>query len=152
MREALAIPTATLSCAATAAISAAAAAWWFERGAGDDRIDFGLALFFAFGLSIPYVVIIGLPIGLFLVHKQLFRPFPALVAGTVAASPLPFILLISALSPWPPQLADVRSALIFLVIASIAGAVSGLVFYGTHRLVSPNNSFKPRPLRGSATW
>ena len=147
MREALALPVATFVCAATAAISTTSATWFLWFNGPVDRIDIGLTVFFAFAVCIPYVKVIGLPIGLFLVHKRMFRPVPALIAGAVAASPVPMLFLISALTSEPDGTAI---ALACLVAAIPSGAVSGLAFYWAHRLMSPNNSFKPNPLRGSA--
>lgn len=147
MREALALPVATLVCAATAAISATLATWFLWFNVTVDRMDIGLTAFFAFAVCIPYVMVIGLPIGLFLVRRRMFRAVPALIAGAIAASPAPVFFLISALVSEPDGTAI---ALAFLVVAILSGAASGLAFYWAHRLMSPNSSFKPNPLRGSA--
>ena len=92
-------------------------------------------------------MIVGLPLGLFLVHKRMFRAWPALVAGAVAAVPVPLFVLVTTLFREPD---GVALASAFLLMAALSGAISGLAFYWTHRLMSPNNSFKPNPLRGSA--
>jgi uncharacterized protein YneF (UPF0154 family) len=147
MRQALALPLATLICAGTAAIMATAIAWLLWLNVPADRVDLGFTAFVAFVVCIPYVMIVGLPIGLFLVHKRMFRAVPALIAGAIAASPIPLISLVSAVIRKPHEAAF---ALTFLLMAIFSGALSGLAFYWTHRLMSPNNSFKPNPLRGSA--
>ena len=147
MRQALALPLATIICAGTAAITATLTAWLMWLNVPADRIDLGFTAFVAFVVCIPYVMIVGLPIGLFLVHKRMFRAVPALIAGAIAASPIPLISLVSALIREPD---GVALAFTFLLMAIFAGAISGLAFYWTHRFMSPNNSFKPNPLRGSA--
>lgn len=147
MREVLALPVATLVCAATAAISATMTTWFLWLNVTVDRMDIGLTASFAFAVCIPYVMVIGLPIGLFLVHKRMFRAVPALIARAIAASPVPMFFLISALIS---ESDGIAFALAFLVVAIPSGAVSGLAFYWAHRLMSPNSSFKPKPVRGSA--
>lgn len=146
VREALALPVATFSCSAMAACLLAALAWGAGPHAPLIRGDFGVMVFLAFAVCLPYVVIVGLPVGLLLVHKRMFRAVPAFVAGAIAASPLPLILLASAF--WGSISAgEVGIAFAFLLVASLVGGFSGLAFYWTHRFMSPEHQLNPAPIR-----
>jgi hypothetical protein len=136
MREALALPVATFSCSAMAACLLATLAWGIGPHAPLIRGDFGVMVFLAFAVCLPYVVIVGLPVGLFLVHKRMFRAIPALVAGAVAASPIPLLIVASTFSG-PISYEGIGFSVAFILFAALSGAISGLVFYWTHRLMSP---------------
>lgn len=142
LREALALPVATFSCSAMAACLLAATAWGAGPHAPLVKGDFGVMVFLAFVVCLPYVVIVGLPVGLFLVHKRMFRAIPALVAGAIAASPLPLIFLASAFFG-PISAGEVGVAVAFLLVASVVGGFSGLAFYWTHRFMSPEHLLTP---------
>lgn len=137
MRQALALPLATFACSATAAILATTIAWCVAPHAPNIRGDYGVIFFLAFAVCLPYVVIVGLPVGLFLVHKRMFRAVPALVAGAIAACPIPLLVIASSLSG-PISYEGIGFSVAFLLFAALSGAISGLVFYGTHRLMSPD--------------
>jgi hypothetical protein len=48
-----------------------------------------------------------------------------------------------------PTLASWLDYLEFITCAGILGAIGGIAFYFVYQGMSPNNSFKPKPLRGS---
>ena len=85
---------------------------------------------------------IALPLLLILNRLGRLNFFTAAFCGAISAS-LPWLVLILASLDSPSHLS---------VPAWIAafGAIGGLVGYFTARAVSPNNSFKPTPLRGPA--
>ena len=90
-------------------------------------------------------MILGLPAALALVHKQAFRAVTMLIAGGIVGL-LPAGLMFfpySAPRDWTSYLTLAGAAFGF-------GASGGVAFYMTHRMISPNNSFKPTPLRGAA--
>ena len=66
-----------------------------------------------------------------------------LVTATLAGA-------ISASAPWLIFLFSQASAtfLLFVGLIALLGAIGGSVGYATARALSPNNSFKPSPLRG----
>lgn len=135
MREALALPMATFACSAMAAGLATAIAWCFAPHASNIRNDYGVVFFLAFAVCLPYVVIVGLPVGLFLVHKRMFRTIPALLAGAIAASPIPLLVIASSFAG-PVSYEGIGLSVAFLLLAAVSGALSGLAFYGTHKLMS----------------
>lgn len=148
MREAFALPAATFACSATAAVLLAALAWCAGLYVPRLRGDFGVVAFLAFAICLPYVMIIGLPIGLFLVHKRMFRAMPALVAGAIAACPIPLLIVGTSFSG-SVSFEGFGLAVAFLLVAALSGALSGLVFYRTHRLFSPGGSVTPTLVRGA---
>jgi len=129
-----------------AAVPLGALAWWMEHQTSEPEIEFGVTVFLAFIVCLPYVVIVGLPVGLFLVHKRMFRAIPALVAGAIAASPLPLIFLASAFFG-PISAGEVGVAAAFLLVASVVGGFSGLAFYWTHRFMSPEKPLNSASIR-----
>lgn len=136
MREALALPVATFNCSAVAAVLLGALTWGMERQISEPEIKLWITLLISFFVCLPYVMIVGLPIGLFLVHKRMFRAIPALVAGAVAASPIPLLIVASTFSG-PISYEGIGFSVAFILFAALSGAISGLVFYWTHRLMSP---------------
>lgn len=136
MREALALPVATFNCSAVAAVLLGALMWGMERQISEPEIKLWITLLISFFVCLPYVMIVGLPIGLFLVHKRMFRAIPALVAGAVAASPIPLLIVASTFSG-PISYEGIGFSVAFILFAALSGAISGLVFYWTHRLMSP---------------
>lgn len=135
MREAFALPAATFACSATAAVLLAALAWCAGLYVPRIRGDFGVAAFLAFAICLPYVMIVGVPIGLFLVHKRMFRAMPALLAGAIAASPIPLLVIASSFAG-PVSYEGIGLSIAFLLLSVVSGALSGLAFYGTHKLMS----------------
>lgn len=148
MREAFALPAATFACSATAAVLLAALAWCAGLYVPRIRGDFGVAAFLAFAICLPYVMIVGVPIGLFLVHKRMFRAMPALVAGAIAACPIPLLIVATSFSG-SVSFEGFGLSMAFLLVVALSGALSGLVFYWTHRIVSNEGSLEPTSIHGA---
>ncbi|MEN1973459.1 hypothetical protein WCE34_14210 [Luteimonas sp. MJ204] len=91
-----------------------------------------------------HALILGLPVALVLARFRLFSPIPMSVVGAVVGTlPLAVFTLLSPPDYWQ------RPLFLFASFAFL-GAVGGLAFYFTRQALSPNNSFKPTPLRGAA--
>ena len=141
MRDAFAIFLSTVAAAATpAAIFALYVFSLPPSRPGTVFVAFCMSFMLAFG----HAMILGLPAALALVHKRAFRALPMLIAGGVVGL-LPAGLLFFPYSP--PR--DWASYLTLAGAAFGLGASGGIAFYVAHRIISPNNSFKPTPLRGA---
>jgi hypothetical protein len=91
-----------------------------------------------------HALILGLPAALVLTRMRLFRPIPMSVAGAVVGGlPLAAFTFFSPPHYW-------QSPSLMFASFSLLGVAGGLAFYFTYQALSPNNSFKPKPLRGSA--
>ncbi|MGX5729508.1 hypothetical protein ACWKWK_03130 [Pseudoxanthomonas beigongshangi] len=137
MRQALALPVAIFNCSAVAAVLLGALTWWMERQISEPEVKIWITLLVSFFVCLSYVMIVGLPIGRFLIRKRMFRAVPALVAGAIAACPIPLLVIASSLSG-PFSYEGIGFAVAFLLFTALSGAISGLVFYRTHRLMSPD--------------
>ena len=130
--------------AAAVAPAAVFAAFVFQNASYNPRREAFAAFFMAFIVAFGHALILGLPAALMLVHKRAFRAIPMSLAGAcVGLAPTAVLFFPYDSSGWQS----------YLQLASIAaglGALGGLAFYFTHRAMSPNNSFKPTPLRGAA--
>jgi hypothetical protein len=101
------------------------------------------AFVLAFIVAFLHAMFLGLPAALTLVHKHMFRAIPMLVAGGIVGL-VPASLLMLAMYPpgeWLTMIGYVGGAFVL-------GASGGLAFFCAHKAISPNNSFKPSPLRG----
>ena len=137
IRESLSLPVATLVSASAAAAVATAVVHADVNSMDVRPVDVALWLFFIFPICIPYVMVFGLPLGLFLVHKKLFKPVPALLAGAVAAVPA-VILLISNVGPHLNEpIAGFISVWPLVVTLFLTGSITGIVFYWTYNIVNP---------------
>ena len=151
MRNSIAIAGATAGAAGNAALLVALhdiVSMWGE----DSRVFDGpemLGLLYV--VFLVYAAIVGLPVALYMRRRNAFRLGPSIFAGAAVGALPPFVVygLDYLLRPtyytrW------VVGVLEICAYGAVLGATSALVFYWLYRAMSPNNSFKPKPLRGSA--
>ena len=124
--------------------------------------------FFAALFAIPFVIFVGIPATLFLAHRGKLRWWLLALIGFVAAS-IPTAISGPGGSPgyssggnWHGRYVDFvingeptmygwLSHIQSIFFFGLHGLVGATVFYALwRRNIGPNNSFKPRPLRGSA--
>jgi len=142
MREGLAGFISVIAAAATPA--AVFAVFVFNNSSYNPRREALAAFFMASIVAFCHATVLGVPAALTLVHKRKFRAFPMFSAGAcVGLIPTAALFFPYNNSGWLTYLQLVSSA-------AGLGALGGIAFYLTHIAMSPNNSFKPKPLRGSA--
>ena len=107
--------------------------------------DYFPSAFFLAGIfASAHAFLLGTPAVLGLMHFRLYRPTTLVMVGAIIGV-LP-LTVFSAINP-PNYWQDP----VFLFSSfALLGAAGALVFYIIHRAISPNNSFKPTPLRGAA--
>lgn len=152
MREGFAIPLA-VTAAATAAAGLAVLLLWLARPSWmSSSSDVLVVYFFVVSACFAYSMLVGIPIALVLKHKNRFRLAPMTIAGAIAGS-VPGLLIFAGdwltYTNYPDELA-LTAVLAFC--GGLAGAAGGASFFGAHRLMSPNNSFNRKPLRGSGQF
>ena len=110
--------------------------WWFR-----------LELF----LSYAAMFLFGIPLVWLFVRKRWVAWWQCVVAALVAAT-LFLMLWFFVLTNWDHFLLNgLRILLYAWVLAAVAGSVFWLIgFWRNPRFMGPNDSFKPKPLRGSA--
>ena len=110
-------------------------------------LDYFLPSFLLAGMfASAHALLLGLPTAFVLTRLRLFHPITASVTGAgVGLLPLAVFTFLSPPDYW-------QEPLLMYTSFGLLGGVGGLVFYFTYIALSPNNSFKPRPLRGSAAW
>jgi len=150
MREGFAVFVAVLAAAVAAAGLAVLLIWLARPSWLTDGTDLFVMFLFAFAACFAYSMLVGIPSALFLVHKNRFRFVQMTIAGAIAGILPGVILLFSDVFTHSPSLKDLAVLGLIIGCGGLAGAASGASFFGAHRLMSPNNSFKPKPLRGSA--
>ena len=130
--------------------------------------DMACVSIFAAVFAIPFVLIVGVPATLLLLRYGKLRWWRLALVGVLAAT-LPIATFGLSTSPvysssgdWNGQFVDyvVNGERTFygwlsyfesLVYFAVHGFIGASVFYALLRnSMSPNNSFKPKPLRGSA--
>ena len=105
-----------------------------------DLRSFALAVPFAYLFGFIPAICCGLFLGIFRSRLRGVRGYSiAAVAGAVCAAAY-YLLLYAPDSP------DLNRSSAFVIAGFIAGLVCGFAFLRS----PPNNSFKPKPLRGSA--
>ncbi len=121
---------------------------WLLAESGKMAISF-LPLVFIAGTAVSclHVLVLGLPATGWLLKIGSFRFFPMLAAGFVIGS-VPALLWRG--SNWAASQDSLIGNLSFAIFAGLLGGLSSTVFFFVYRGLSPNNSFKPTPLRGSA--
>ena len=148
MREGFALFVAVIAAALCASVLTVVSAW--AAIPGQHPSDMLWALPIVFAGCFAYAMVVGLPIAIALNHKRRFRPGTMAIGGAMAG------LLPAAVLLWPssiPSTVPLEDWGYFGLIVACGGAIgaaSGVSFFAAHRLMSPNNSFKPKPLRGSA--
>ncbi|WP_155273931.1 hypothetical protein [Xanthomonas arboricola] len=147
MRTFVAVVTAFLAAALAPALAFVFAGMALNGKAlrsGEDVISFLALIGFCMIFAIAHAVILGLPVSLWLVRTNKFLLRSMLLAGFLIGS-LPIALLANTLlrSDW--------TAYIKLVFnAGALGIIGSAAFYFTFKGIISNNSFKPKPPRGSA--
>jgi hypothetical protein len=101
------------------------------------------ALGLIFCVSLAHSVCLGLPAMLILMRVDRFGLWQVLCCGFAVGSAPCTVLVWPPATGWPNFLQGVLSA-------GALGMASAAAFYFTFKGISPNNSFKPKPLRGSA--
>jgi hypothetical protein len=135
-------------------------------GGKDALPTLALAFVAAFVVALAHVLVLGLPVSGWLMRLGRFKFRPMLLFGfivglvPVAIWAQPYKYSDAQYSSWSegvqkyrggiPTLAGWLDYLELITSAGALGAVGGAVFYFVYRSISPNNSFKPKPLRGSA--
>ncbi|WCE05522.1 hypothetical protein [Pseudoxanthomonas sp. JBR18] len=147
MRTFVAVVTAILAAAlapALAFVSAAMALNGKGLGSSEDIISFLALVGFCMLFAIAHAVILGLPVSLWLLRTNKFVLRSMLLAGSLIGS-VPIALLANSLlrSDWIDYLQLVFNA-------GALGIIGSTAFYFTFQGINSNNSFKPKPLRGSA--
>ncbi|MBB5866597.1 hypothetical protein [Xanthomonas sp. 3058] len=147
MRNFFAIVTAFLAAALAPALAFVFAGMALNGKAlrgGEDVISFLALIGFCMIFAIAHAVILGLPVSLWLVRTNKFVLRSMLVAGFIVGS-LPSALLANTLlrSDWTNYIKLVFNA-------GALGIIGSAAFYFTFKAIISNNSFKPKPPRGSA--
>lgn len=133
-----------LSVVAAAAAPAAAFAIFIYATQSYEPARIATAAFFmAFIVAFGHALILGLPVALVLVHKGAFRTVPMLLAGACVGL-LPAALTFPVSRVWLGKLLSNSCG-------SRSAWLPGWCCVLVHSpIISPNNSYTPNPLRGSA--
>ena len=106
--------------------------------------SFASSFFLALMFGSAHSMLLGAPAAVALWLTGFFRPAALFAAGAlIGLLPLSIFTVVSPPNYW-------QSPVLLFASFGLLGALAGLVFYFTFRGLSPNNSFKPMPLRGTA--
>ena len=164
MRQFIATSLATVAAALAPALAISAAFLVF--GGKEALPTLPLVFFFALFVAFLHTVLFGLLTAGWLLRIGKFRLLPMLLSGLLigmvpaAIWNQPYKYADSQTSSWSngvqkldngvPTLSGWLDYLQFVGYAGLLGTVGAIAFYFVYKGMSPNNSFKPTPLRGAA--
>ena len=145
MRHFLAVVLATLGAAFAPAVCFTV--WLFAAGGAGALAALPMMFLAACFVALPHALLLGLPVAGWLLRIGRFQLLPMALAGA-AVGGIPAAILRA--SNWNAGNITMAEYAGFGAVAAGLGAVGSVAFLVTYRGVSPNNSFKPMPLRGTA--
>jgi len=164
MRQFLAVLIASLAAALAPAL--AITCLFFALDHDNPNSIWPLVLLFATFVSLAHTLLLGLVAAGWLLRTGKFRALPMLSVGLIiGAVPAaiwqhPWRQAGTRSSSWSNGVQTLDNGVLtlagwidyfqFIGYAAVLGAIGAIAFYFTYKGMSPNNSFKPNPLRGSA--
>ena len=144
MREGFALPIATLAGSVAGAVPPTFVALALPP------LPEGLTFVFlvCWAVCIPLVLFLGLPLALWLRHRGQYTSGRVAVSGAIAGAVVAALVGGVALADPQGPFWQVFGSMV--ATGALSGLATSAAFYWAHRLMSPNNSSKPTPLRGAA--
>ena len=133
--------------AASLAPTVAFALWLLAESGGAALSFLPLVLIAGSLVSFLHVLVLGLPAAGWLLKVGAFRFLPMLPVGFLIGG-VPTLLWRG--SSWTAFQSALAGNLAFAAVAGVLGSLASAVFFLVYRGLSPNKSFKPMPLRGTA--